>query len=434
MRMLPSQIAAKAITAGDDRYEAVRHTYVSAGAPALVLAAEDEADVGAAVRFAADRQLPLSVRSGGHGPSTNESGVVVDLGRLQRVEVLDRPRRIVRVEAGARWAEVALVLSAHGLALTSGDYGDVGVGGLATAAGFGLLARLQGLTIDRVRAAEVVLADGALVRADEHQHADLLWAIRGAGGSFGAVTAFELEAGPVATVTWGALTYRTADLAGLLVRWSELVERSPREVTSFFYVSPDAGVRTLVVHAGDDLEAGHRTLAAFAGLAPVLEQRNGVGPYTTLLAASRTPHQAQAAGFTAHSGLLGHVTTEAAAALAGLVDSQTAHVLQLRSVGGAVNDLAPDATAYAHRDQRFSVVAGSRGSELDGAWEAGVAPHIRGAYLNLGTARDDITLRRAYPPATLARLQQLKRRYDPRGVFDHSLRLPPLATADSRAA
>lgn len=413
----------KTIVPGDDRYEQVRHTYVSRGAPALVLAAEDAADVGEAVRFAAERRLPLAIRSGGHGPSTNEDGVVVDLGRLREVELL--ANRIVRVGAGARWGDVAQVLGAQGLALTSGDYGDVGVGGLATAAGMGLLARLQGLTIDRVRAAEVVLADGTLVRADEHRHADLLWAIRGAGGSFGAVTAFELEAGPVAQVTWSSLAYRTADLADLLVRWAGLVERSPREVTSFFYVSP-GDVRTLVVHAGDDTEAGRRTVAAFADLAPVTDRSGGVDPYAHLLSRTRVPREGQAAGFTVHSGLLDHVTLEVATALVAPVDAQAADVLQLRSIGGAVNDLAPDATAYAHRQQHFSVVLASRGprAELDAVWEAGVARHSRGTYLNLGTDRDDATLRRAFPPATLARLQQLKRRYDPAGVFDHSLRLP----------
>jgi FAD/FMN-containing dehydrogenase len=441
MRGLPAQLAAKAHVAGDVRYEQACHTYATVGAPALVIAADDASDVRAAVRFAADRRVPLSIRSGGHGPSTNARGIVIDLGRLRGVEILDHSRRLVRIEAGARWGEVAQVLGPHALALSSGDYGDVGVGGLATGAGVGLLARLQGLTIDRVRAADVVLADGTLVRADDRQRADLLWAIRGAGGSFGAVTAFEFEAGSVGTVTWGSVTYRAPDLAGLLAGWATLVERSPREVTSFLYVSPGPGAsaaqaRATVVHASDDAAAGRATLSAFADLAPVSEQRSGLDPYATLLTASRAPHRAQAAGITAHTGLLDHVTDEAAAALAGLVNSHTASVLQLRSVGGAVNDLAPDATAYAHRQQNFSVVVASHGprSELDAAWASGIVPHVRGSYLNLGTDRDDAALRRAYPPPTLARLQQLKRRYDPAGVFDHSLPIPRTVTADTRAA
>ena len=379
IRGLPAQLAAKAYVAGDVRYEQARHTYASVGAPALVIAADDAPDVSAAVRFAADRRVPLSIRSGGHGPSTNAGGIVVDLGRLRGVGILDLPRRLVRVEAGARWGEVAQVLSPHAMALSSGDYGDVGVGGLATGGGIGLLARLQGLTIDRVRAADVVLADGTLVRADDRQRADLLWAIRGAGGSFGAVTAFEFEAGSVGMVTWGSVTYRAPDLAGLLARWATLVERSPREVTSFLYVFPGAQARATVVHASDDAAAGRSTLSAFADLAPVSELRSGLDPYSTLITSSRAPHRAQAAGITAHTGLLDHVTDEAAAALARLVSSHAASVLQLRSVGGAVSDVAPDATAYAHRRQNFSVVVASHGprSELDAAWEGGIAPYVQ---------------------------------------------------------
>jgi FAD/FMN-containing dehydrogenase len=438
----PDRLAAKAILPGDRGYGQARHTYSAAGAPGVVIVADDARDVAEAVRFAATQRAPLSIRSGGHGPSTNAGGIVIDLGRLRRVEVLDASRRLVRVEAGARWGEVARAFAPHGLALSSGDYGDVGVGGLATGAGVGLLARAQGLTIDRIRAADVVLADGRLVRADARQRADLLWAVRGAGGAFGAVTAFEFEAGPIGAVTWASLTYRAPDLAGLLSRWATLVERSPRAVTSFLYLSPEpagtGGVeaRATVVHASDHEDAGRRAVAAFAELAPVSDRSTGLVPYASLFPSSRAPHQAQAAGFTAHSGLLDHVTDDAAAAMADLVDSRTATVLQLRSVGGAVNDLAPDATAYAHRRQNFALVAASLGprAELDAAWEAGLAPHVSGTYLNLGTERDDAVLRRAYPPPTLARLQQLKRRYDPAGLFDHSLPLPAAPSTVPRAA
>ena len=97
----------------------------------------------------------------------------------------------MRLGPGARWGDVAAALAPHGLAISSGDYGDVGVGGLATTGGLGFLARRDGLTIDHVRAAELVLADGSFVRADD----DLLWAVRGAGGNFGIVTALEIEAG-----------------------------------------------------------------------------------------------------------------------------------------------------------------------------------------------------------------------------------------------
>ena len=122
----------------------------------------------------------------------------------------------VRVGPGASWGHVAESLAPSGLAMSSGDYGDVGVGGLATAGGIGFLARKFGLTIDHVTAAELVLADGRIVRADASQNPDLLWALRGAGGNFGIVTAFELDAYPVSDVVFAQMLYDATDAAGLV--------------------------------------------------------------------------------------------------------------------------------------------------------------------------------------------------------------------------
>src|SRR5690606_12167061 len=123
------------------------------------------------------------------------------------IEVIDRERRLVRLGAGARWADVAQALDPQGLAITSGDYGGVGAGGLATAGGIGFLGRSQGLTIDRVRAVEVVLADGSKLRADAGENPDLFWGMRGAGANFGVATAFELEAGELGEVVFHTMVF-----------------------------------------------------------------------------------------------------------------------------------------------------------------------------------------------------------------------------------
>jgi FAD/FMN-containing dehydrogenase len=421
-----------AIRGGTPGYEQVRHSYSSAGAPAAVLAVEDAGGVPAAIRFAAEQKLALSIRSGGHGLSTNTGGIVIDLGRLRGVEVVDAARGRVRVEAGARWAEVAGELGRHGLALTSGDYGDVGVGGLATVGGVGLLARRQGLTLDRIRAAEMFLADGTFVRADAQEHADLFWGVRGAGGAFGVVTAFEFEAERIEQVVVGTFVFQPTDLAGLIEEWAGLVEQAPRDLTSFFYVTPSPEgegplVRAMVVYANADERAGRRALAPFTELPSVVSEEIAATPYAALLTSTREPHQAQAAGFAGRAGLLDHISAESAAAMAALISSKAAMILQLRSVGGAVNDVARDATAYAHRRQNFALVAvgpRQRQAEFEAAWRAGPSPHLDGTYLNLETERDESALRRAYPPSTLDRLQELKHRYDPDRVFDHSLAIP----------
>ena len=132
--------------------------------------------------------MPLAIRSGGHGisgRSTNDGGIVLDLGKLDSIEIIDAHTGKIRVGPGARWGEVARVLQPHGLGMSSGDFGEVGVGGLTTAGGIGLVGRKHGLTIDYVTAAEIVLADSRRLRADADTNPDLLWAVRGAGGNFG---------------------------------------------------------------------------------------------------------------------------------------------------------------------------------------------------------------------------------------------------------
>jgi FAD/FMN-containing dehydrogenase len=184
------------------------------------------------------------VRSGGHGisgRSTNDGGIVIDVGALDDIRVLDRGTGRVRLGPGARWGDVARALAPHGLGMSSGDFGDVGVGGSATAGGVGYLARRHGLTIDHVVAAELVLADGTQVRADAEHHPDLLWAVRGAGGNFGIVTAVELEAYEVGDVVLSTMTLEAGP--ELLERWGAALEAAPRELTSSSPRSPGGAAR-----------------------------------------------------------------------------------------------------------------------------------------------------------------------------------------------
>ena len=135
----------------------MRHSYIWSGKPAIVLEPRSAQEVSQAVLYAAEQNLALSVRSGGHGisgRSTNTDGIVIDLKHLNTIEVVDPARGVIRLGPGARWGEVAEKLASHGLAMSSGDYGDVGVGGLATAGGVGYFARKHGLTIDHMTAAE----------------------------------------------------------------------------------------------------------------------------------------------------------------------------------------------------------------------------------------------------------------------------------------
>lgn len=236
---------------GDPRHADLRHVYTATGAPAAVVRPRSTAEVAEALSFARDTEGPLSVRSGGHGISsisTNQHGTVIDLGRLDTIERVSPGSDLVRIGPGARWGEVAAALHPWGLAISSGDSGDVGVGGLATAGGIGLMGRAHGLTIDRVTAVEIVTADGSVLTLDSERHPDLFWAVRGAGANLGIVTSLEFRASRTPVVARATLQYRTDRLAPFLRAWGETVEaapgRSPPSSTSWGRVRPgDRGPR-----------------------------------------------------------------------------------------------------------------------------------------------------------------------------------------------
>ena len=429
---LPPALAGRTIEPGDFRYESVRHSYVWSGRPGLVIRPESAEEVSRAVTYARAQSVPLSVRSGGHGlsgRSTNRDGTVIDLGAMNGIEVLDAERGLVRVGPGARWGEVAAKLAEHGLAMSSGDYGGVGVGGLATAGGLGYLARKFGLTIDHVVAAEVVLADGRIVKTDAETEPDLFWAIRGAGGNFGIVTAFDLEAYRLGNVVQAIQMFDASDMAGVLERWGGLVEAAPRELTSFLAAFPDRGdqgpmAQAITVYAGDDTEAAAEAIAKVSEAGPLLDQRAYLVPYPAIVAQKGGEHRG--GGAVIRSGLVDHLTPEVAAGVAGLITSGAASLLQIRSVGGAVNDIAPDAMAYPHRTQNFSLIAAARGKPemLDERW-ARLRPLLSGMYLSFETDTHPDRLAEAFPEPALSRLRALKRRYDPDNVFNLNLAIPP---------
>ena len=431
---VPAALAAHAVEPGDRGYGRVRSSYVYAGSPGLVLRPQDADEVSQSLVFARAQDVPLAVRSGGHGisgRSTNDGGIVIDVGALDTVEVLDRQRRLVRLGAGARWGDVAAALAPHGLAISSGDYGDVGVGGLVTAGGQGFLGRSYGLTLDHVVAAELVLADGRRVRTDADHEPDLFWAVRGAGANFGILTAVEIEAAEVGNVVHATIVYDATDTAAFVQAWAELVESSPRELTSFLSLVPARGTTpavgyTIVVWADDDTDAAVVALERFLDLAPVLQQQAQLVPYAATVAAHHGEHTGGSAPAT-RGGLVEHVTPGLADLLGDLLASGDADMVQLRAVGGAVNDVDPAATAYAHRTQNFSLLAAARGSrraQIDAWWER-LAPHLHGVYLSFETNQSPDRVAEAFPPTTLARIGRLKALYDPDHVFAGNFGVAP---------
>lgn len=422
---MPASLAADAVEPGDFAYRSAQSTYMRGGAPGLILRPQDVAGVQDSIAVARHhRHLPLGLRSGGHGVSgrsTNDGGLVIDLRALREIHVIDEASRQVRVGPGALWQEVARAIEPYGWAITSGDYGGVGVGGLATAGGIGFLGREHGLTIDHLAAVEVVLADGTVVRASDTENADLFWAMRGAGANVGVAVSFDVIAQPVGHVAWVQLAFDATDLTDVLLRYAEATEAAPRDTTLFLLVSPGrAGTpptaRLYGVVDSDDPDTIIGRLQPFAAVAPLLDQSVQLGSYADVISnAPETAHSGQ--GEPAfRSGFLNHLDKHAAEAAAALVQSGSAPWFQVRPVGGAIADVSADATAYAHRAARYSVTAIGRSSAFETSWQR-LEQHFDGLYLSFESRLGDDVLARAFPPATLDRLRRVKSRYDPDNLF-----------------
>ena len=434
---IPASLAHTVVEPGDFGYSKVRSTYMRGGSPGLVLQVDSVELVQDALAFArAHPEVALGIRSAGHGisgRSTNADGIVIDVSKLNSVEVLDEATRLVRIGPGALWSEVAAKLAPHGWALSSGDYGGVGVGGLATAGGIGWLSRKHGLTIDHLRAVELVLADGEFVRATATENADLFWAARGAGANIGIATAFEFEVDEVGDVGWAQLVFDASDTAGFLERWGETVEAAPRDLTSNLLMGAtqpgqQAIAQVFAVVDSSDPDEIIEQLQPLAQIAPLVDQSVELKPYAAVIANNSGSGAQNGQGEPSfRSGLIDHLTPEFTAAVERMLATGAVYFFQIRSVGGAVADVDPDDTAYAHRSANFSVAGvGSSADRIDAAWDE-LRPFFNGLYLSFETGVGKRELEAAFPPATLARLREIKARVDPSNLFRDNF---PVTIAD----
>jgi hypothetical protein len=438
---IPASLASRAVEPGDAGYARYTSSYLRGGAPGLVLRPQTAEEVRDAVAVAdRHRHVPLGIFSAGHGlsgRSLNDGGLVIDVGALNVVEVLDARAGRVRVGPGARWADVARVLAPHGLAISSGDYGGVGVGGLATAGGIGWLAREHGLTIDHLLGVDVVLADGTLAHASAAVNPELFWAMRGAGANFGVAVSFEFAAARVGRLAFAQFIFDASDTAGFLSRWGGMIEAADRSVSGEVILGGRQGrqryTQAMLVADSDDPDTIIGRLQPIAGIAPLLDQSIALTSYDQIMQSmlSEAPQQGQGEPHS-HSGLIRHLTPAFGKDAAALLDAGASYFFQVRAVGGAVSDMPSDATAYGWRDANFAVAAfGTRSSGLD-RWWGTLNPHMEGMYLSFESATGPEVLARAFPREHLTKLRALKRRYDPTGLFRDNFFIDP-AVSDSAA-
>ncbi len=421
------------IEPGGAEYDAASGSVLVAGSPVVVLRPSSVADVQKAVRFAADSGLELSVRGGGHafaGFGTNDGGVVIDLSRLASVELVDKERHLVRIGGGALWGQVAATLATHGLAISSGDTKSVGVGGLTLSGGIGWKVRKYGLALDNLVAVELVTADEEVVTASADENPELFWAIRGGGGNFGIVTAFEFAAHPTTEVFHGKLTFPASEAAGVLQGWADYLRTAPDELTSTvtlanpFTGGPEAPVEILVAFDGDSAERASEVIDPIRGLGTVLADTVELKPVADTLEegfASAARHQiVTRSAFVAKESV-----PEVLELLAEVGAAERSPILAVRSLGGAVAKVADDATAYAHRQAELMIltksslrppVAEAARPGLDAIW-ARLAPHVSGAYANFLASATEEDVAAVYPTDTYERLAAVKRQYDPGNLF-----------------
>jgi FAD/FMN-containing dehydrogenase len=441
MTELTTRIAGDVILPDSSSYDEARNTFNRAGSPAAIVRAQTNDDIIAAIQCAREHQLALSVRSGGHGLSglaTNDGGLVVDLSRFNAVEVIDPARRLVRIGAGAHWGDVAQALATHGLAISSGDTKQVGVGGLTLGGGIGWMVRKYGLTIDSLEAADLITADGRALHVSLQEYPDLFWAIRGGGGNFGVVTAFSFHAEPCTEIVGGSAIYDPADAENILSAWAKSMREAPEELSSTFVLFSGFGpqapaqIMVLLCYAGDVEGAANEAIKPFLQLGAVRSQAIQKKPYYAMLEdAVSPPPTLKLAG---HDGFLKTLNSEAIATLATNYGQAGKPIAQIRALGGAVDRVSPEATAFAHRGNEALVVvpafvpketSDEQTQQIrQAAWQP-LASMANGAFLNFLSDASDASVASVYPSATHERLARVKATYDPDNIFNQNQNIKP---------
>jgi pimeloyl-ACP methyl ester carboxylesterase/FAD/FMN-containing dehydrogenase len=415
-------------------------------------------DVMAALAFARTHGLPVAVRAGGHsvaGLSLCEDGVVLDVRGMADVEV-DPDRRVVRVGGGATWAAVDAATQAHGLATTGGRVSTTGVAGLTLGGGSGWLERRHGLACDNLLAAELVTADGRLVRAAADAHPELLWALRGGGGNFGVVTALELGLHPVGPEVLAGLTMHRVERAPeVMAAWAEAMRDAPDGLSVAFayltapeeeFVPSDLQgelVTAVVGMYAGPVGEGEAALRALRELGPPAVDAFEPMPYAAFQQLFDDPPGYRNYWTAEHLHELSADAIERIhrRAVAMPVGPSSLFVVPW---GGRVAAAGPETTPLGGRDAGFVVhplalwedaaddagrIAWVRGLRAD------LAEHATGAaYLNFTGDEGGERIVAQYGEASYARLARVKARWDPADVFHASGHVRPAAAVASATA
>jgi FAD/FMN-containing dehydrogenase len=445
---------------GDAGYDEARKVWNGAidRRPALIARCRDDADVAAALLHAREHDLRVAVRGGGHGVAglaVCDDGLVVDLSPMRAVAV-DPAARTARAQGGVLWGELDAATQRHGLATVGGIVTHTGIAGLTLGGGIGWLMRRHGATVDNLLAADVVTADGESLRASEDEHPELFWGLRGGGGNFGVVTAFEYRVHAVGpTVLAGALLYPLEDGPDVLRLYREWIADAPDDLATIVnlrkappvaFVPPELHGRPVVMvavcHAGS-VARGEELLAPLRRARPPLVDDVRPRPYVELQSMfdAGVPHGGHYFWKSWELPRLTDATIDTLVEQAGRITSPRSYVIVFQ-LGGALGRVGEQATAYPQRDAAHNVninaawLPGDPEPERHVAWArecfAALEPFAAGrAYVNFLGDEGQERVRAAYGEEKYARLVALKRRYDPDNVFRLNQNIEPALIAST---
>src|SRR5215212_8823510 len=448
IQVLSSKVRGQLIRSENDGYDEARTVFYGGfdRYPAAIVQAEDATDVSRVVALARESNLELAVKSGGHSLAAHgvsEGGIVLDLSKMKNLEI-DVEGRTAWAETGLTAGEYTAAAAAHGLATGFGDTRSVGIGGITLGGGVGYLVRKHGLTIDDLLAADLVTADGELLRVDAERHPDLFWAIRGGGGNFGVATRFQYRLHEVDTIVGGMLILpATPEVVASFVAEAEAAPEELSAIANVMTAPPmpflpaemqgQLIIMAMLVYAGE-VEAGERAITLFRGLAEPIADMVKPMPYPEIYPPEEEDYHPIGSGRTmfleAIDGAVGQTIVDH-------LQNSSAQmaVAQIRVLGGALARVPAEATAFAHRGSRIMVNVAALYEHPDEAavyepWVTDFAAALHqggevGAYVGFLGEEGEARVRDAYPGSTWKRLAEIKDRYDPTNLFRLNQNIPP---------
>lgn len=447
-------LAGRVFTPTDEGYDSARAGFSLSDqpAPSVVVTATSSDDIIAAVNFARMQHLPVGVKATGHNFGfAYHGGLMINTQQMQGFRI-DPDTRTARVEAGVRWRSVVHAAHEYGLAPLNGSAPHVGVVGYSLFGGFGWLLRKFGAAVDSVVAVELVTADGELRRVSETSDPDLFWALRGASGNFGVVTALEFKLYPVSEVYGGALFFPLERAREVLTTYSQWVATVPDELTSsivLFRMPPlpqlpdvlrgKAVITVRAAYVGGEAE-GAALLQPLRALGGIIADTFRMLPYTEIGTINNDPvDPVPAYRTTMMLKDLSAATIDTLLNVDGVESSTSVMMVEIRHLGGAMTRVAPESTAFSQRYAPFilqtvDMLMGPEQAETvkrnTRIISEALQPHATGGVLPswLGDGDHGIHRTRAgFTPAHYERLVALKGCYDPTNMFRLNHNIPPRA-------